>query len=119
MVGHRSERYLEFGWASARIDDLLNLPGSRLTAVLAADISRRLAEASTPGATTLLPATQSKRGPVKVRPSPARSACHFGWSAPTATAPSTATSSAPAAPPNAGTSPTPPTSPDASTWPLP
>ena len=36
MVGHRSERYLEFGCASARIDDLLNLPGSRLTAVLAA-----------------------------------------------------------------------------------
>ena len=36
MVGHRSERYREFGWASARLDDLLNLPGARLTAVLAA-----------------------------------------------------------------------------------
>jgi adenosylcobinamide-phosphate synthase len=36
MVGHRNERYLEFGWASARLDDLLNLPASRLTAVLAA-----------------------------------------------------------------------------------
>ena len=36
MVGHRSSRYLEFGWASARLDDLLNLPGARLTAVLAA-----------------------------------------------------------------------------------
>ncbi|MET0837982.1 MAG: cobalamin biosynthesis protein [Marmoricola sp.] len=36
MVGHRNERYLDFGWASARLDDLLNLPGSRLTAVLAA-----------------------------------------------------------------------------------
>lgn len=35
MVGHRNERYLRFGWASARADDLLNLPGSRLTAVLA------------------------------------------------------------------------------------
>jgi adenosylcobinamide-phosphate synthase len=36
MVGHRNERYLDFGWASARFDDLVNLPGSRLTAVLAA-----------------------------------------------------------------------------------
>ncbi len=34
MVGHRSARYAEFGWASARLDDLLNLPGSRLTALL-------------------------------------------------------------------------------------
>ncbi len=35
MVGHRSPRYERFGWASARADDLLNLPGSRLTAALA------------------------------------------------------------------------------------
>ncbi|HEX2894310.1 MAG TPA: cobalamin biosynthesis protein [Marmoricola sp.] len=35
MVGHRSRRYRQFGWASARLDDLLNLPGSRLTAGLA------------------------------------------------------------------------------------
>lgn len=36
MVGHRSERHADFGWASARFDDLLNLPGARLTALLAA-----------------------------------------------------------------------------------
>ncbi|WP_110241283.1 cobalamin biosynthesis protein [Nocardioides gilvus] len=30
MVGHRNPRYERFGWASARLDDLLNLPGSRL-----------------------------------------------------------------------------------------
>ncbi len=36
MVGHRSERYTDFGWASARLDDLLNLPGARVTALLAA-----------------------------------------------------------------------------------
>ena len=35
MVGHRSARYDRFGWAAARLDDLLNLPGSRLTAALA------------------------------------------------------------------------------------
>ena len=36
MVGHRNERYENFGWASARLDDLLNIPGSRLSAALAA-----------------------------------------------------------------------------------
>ena len=35
MVGHRSVRYRSFGWASARADDVLNLPGSRLSAALA------------------------------------------------------------------------------------
>ncbi len=33
MVGHRSDRYRAFGWASARFDDLVNLPASRLSAV--------------------------------------------------------------------------------------
>lgn len=36
MVGHHDERHESFGWASARLDDLLNLPGSRLTAALTA-----------------------------------------------------------------------------------
>ncbi|MGY1501824.1 cobalamin biosynthesis protein [Streptomyces sp. QTS52] len=36
MVGHRSERYRRYGWASARLDDLAGWPGARLTAVLAA-----------------------------------------------------------------------------------
>jgi adenosylcobinamide-phosphate synthase len=33
MIGHTSDRYRAFGWASARMDDLVNLPGSRLAAV--------------------------------------------------------------------------------------
>jgi len=31
MIGHKSPRYLSFGWAAARLDDLVNLPCSRLT----------------------------------------------------------------------------------------
>lgn len=34
MVGHRSPRYLRFGWASARLDDVAGWPGARLTAAL-------------------------------------------------------------------------------------
>jgi len=35
MVGHRSERHRDFGWAAARLDDLANLGPARLTAGLA------------------------------------------------------------------------------------
>lgn len=34
MVGHHNPRYERFGWASARLDDLLNLPASRLAGLL-------------------------------------------------------------------------------------
>ena len=33
MIGHRTERHEAFGWASARFDDLVNLPASRLSAL--------------------------------------------------------------------------------------
>ncbi len=33
MIGHRSARYAQFGWAAARFDDLVNLPASRLAAL--------------------------------------------------------------------------------------
>lgn len=36
MVGHRSDRYERFGWASARLDDALGWPSARLAAALAA-----------------------------------------------------------------------------------
>jgi len=36
MVGHRSERYAAFGWAAARLDDVLNWPVARVSALLAA-----------------------------------------------------------------------------------
>lgn len=34
MVGHRSPRYRRFGWAAARLDDIANYLGARLTGIL-------------------------------------------------------------------------------------
>jgi adenosylcobinamide-phosphate synthase len=36
MVGHHNERYEAFGWAAARLDDVLNWPAARLAAGLTA-----------------------------------------------------------------------------------
>lgn len=36
MIGHKTERHGAFGWASARFDDIVNLPASRLSGVLIA-----------------------------------------------------------------------------------
>ncbi|WLR53246.1 adenosylcobinamide-phosphate synthase CbiB [Bacillus tianshenii] len=33
MLGYKNEKYISFGWASARLDDLLNLIPSRLTGI--------------------------------------------------------------------------------------
>jgi adenosylcobinamide-phosphate synthase len=34
MIGHRSPRYLRFGWAAARLDDMANFVAARATAAL-------------------------------------------------------------------------------------
>ncbi|HEX3975811.1 MAG TPA: cobalamin biosynthesis protein [Solirubrobacteraceae bacterium] len=34
MFGHRDERYADFGWAAARLDDALNWPAARMSAAL-------------------------------------------------------------------------------------
>ena len=39
MVGSRSPRYRRFGWASARLDDVLNLVPARLTGLLVAAVA--------------------------------------------------------------------------------
>jgi adenosylcobinamide-phosphate synthase len=43
MVGHRSDRYANFGWAAARLDDAANFVPARLTAVLVAAVRPRSA----------------------------------------------------------------------------
>lgn len=51
MIGHKNDRYLYYGWAAARFDDLLNLIPARLSGfllLLAAGL--------------ILPATSAKRG---------------------------------------------------------
>lgn len=45
MIGHRTVRHECFGWASARIDDVVNLIPARLTGLLFALVSGRLAVA--------------------------------------------------------------------------
>lgn len=36
MIGHKSEKYIDFGWASARLDDIANWPAARLSILLIA-----------------------------------------------------------------------------------
>jgi adenosylcobinamide-phosphate synthase len=36
MIGHMSERHRAYGWAAARLDDLMNLPASRLAGLVVA-----------------------------------------------------------------------------------
>src|SRR3984893_16023222 len=48
MIGHMSERHRAFGWAAARLDDLVNLPASRLTGLMFV-----VAAAMVPGASAL------------------------------------------------------------------
>lgn len=39
MIGHKSPRFCDFGWAAARLDDLVNLAPARLTGVLFAAVA--------------------------------------------------------------------------------
>ena len=50
MIGHRTPRHEAFGWAAARFDDLVNLPASRLTALLIIAAAALHRGASAPGA---------------------------------------------------------------------
>ena len=50
MIGHRSVRHEAFGWAAARLDDLVNLPASRIAAVLIVAAAALSRDASPKGA---------------------------------------------------------------------
>lgn len=39
MIGYRNDRYLRFGWAAARVDDLANLLPARITGMLTAALA--------------------------------------------------------------------------------
>jgi adenosylcobinamide-phosphate synthase len=50
MIGHRTRHFEAFGWAAARLDDLINLPASRLSALLLVAAAALRKDASTAAA---------------------------------------------------------------------
>src|SRR4029453_3979027 len=54
MIGHKTHRHLHFGWAAARLDDLLNLVPARLAGVLVCAASWILPGADPVGAWRVL-----------------------------------------------------------------
>ena len=64
MIGHRSPRYRDFGWAAARLDDLANLVPARLAGLLLA-LAASVLPAATGGAAiaTMLRDARKHRSP--------------------------------------------------------
>ncbi len=80
MIGHRTPRHEAFGWAAARLDDLVNLPASRLTAGLVVAAAALTPGASARGRSTpsgaMPDATTARPMPAGPKPRwPAHSAC--------------------------------------------
>lgn len=44
MIGHKDDRYIDFGWAAARLDDAMNLIPARASGLMIALVSRRFGE---------------------------------------------------------------------------
>ncbi|CAA2158652.1 Cobalamin biosynthesis protein CobD [Methylobacterium brachiatum] len=78
MIGHRTPRYAAYGWAAARLDDLVNLPASRLAGLLIVGAAAlRGADArGALGRWPAMPAATARPMPAGPRPPwPGRSAC--------------------------------------------
>lgn len=59
MIGHKTDKHRDFGWASARFDDLVNLPASRLAGLFIA-LSAPLARGSVAAAFKIMRADASR-----------------------------------------------------------
>ena len=77
MIGHLTPRHAAFGWASARLDDAVNLPASRLAAlwlVLAAAVSKTADAVEQPSQYAAMPRITAPPMPAgRKRPWPVRS----------------------------------------------
>ena len=87
MVGHRSPRYANYGWASARLDDALAWVPARLTAALVAVVRPPVGAGRVGARCATRPRRIRRRTRAWRRPrSPPRSACGSGGRTATATA---------------------------------
>ncbi len=76
MIGYRSERYAEFGWAAAKLDDLLNWIPARISAVLIvfAGIMRKAGRRTDPPLTAF-----SRRFDAVMEDAPRHRSPNAGW----------------------------------------
>lgn len=72
MVGHRSERYAQYGWAAARLDDLANWAPARLTVLLTAGLA---------GPSTFGSVLRTVRRDAPAHPSPNAGPVEAAWAA--------------------------------------
>jgi adenosylcobinamide-phosphate synthase len=63
MVGYRSPRYLRYGWASARLDDVANWVPARVTAALTVACAPVAVKAPLPGASAQSPPAEGRLAP--------------------------------------------------------
>ena len=110
MVGHRSPRYLRFGWAAARLDDLVNWVPARVSGAAAAGWAPVVGGSPSWPCGPSPMARGGTRAPMPAwwrPPSRARSASGSAGATSTTGRPRTAASSAPAGPSRSRTSPGP------------
>jgi len=69
MVGYRSPRYLRYGWASARLDDVANWVPARVTAALTVACAAITVKAPLPGASAQGPPAEGRLAPGPVHAS--------------------------------------------------